>query len=97
MPVAYRVLESSLSCVQPCGGSCSAIPTLRRDRRRKWRKWIECTGKRSAAVSGWRIKRWITQARCLKECRPSLSVISAAFIAFWLGVSIANMVADTLV
>lgn len=26
----------------------------------------------------------LTQARCLKECRPSLSVISAAFMAFYL-------------
>lgn len=25
----------------------------------------------------------LTQARCLKLCRPSLSVISAAFMAFW--------------
>lgn len=27
--------------------------------------------------------RFLTQPRCLKLCRPSLSVISAAFMAFW--------------
>lgn len=34
----------------------------------------------------WLPRQWVgslTHARCLKLCRPSLSVISAAFMAFW--------------
>jgi hypothetical protein len=39
----------------------------------------------------------LTQARCLKLCRPSLSVISAAFMAFcWSNVSVDSVVLEII-
>ena len=65
------------------GVNCSAIPVLRRDHRQKSHKLIEYTMQSvSKNVSKWQRAQMPTQARCLRECRPSLSVISAAFIAF---------------
>jgi hypothetical protein len=38
---------------------------------------------KSAIVRGGTMSGDLTQARCRRLCRPSLSVISAAFMAFW--------------
>ena len=73
---------------QPSGANCSAIPTLRIGHHQKLHRLIECTGTGSVRETNTWISYKHTQARCLKLCKPSLSVISAAFIAFCKGSSV---------
>lgn len=67
---------------QHAWGWCSTIPSPHRDHRQMWHmRPGDNTSKPKKA--NWVDKfTWMYQVRCLKPWSPSLSVISAAFIAF---------------
>jgi hypothetical protein len=72
--LAERVAEPLKALVKPItGGSASGLDVL-----------CHHVSLASSHAKEWlpRHREILTQARCLKLCRPSLSVISAAFMAF---------------
>lgn len=81
-PRSLSYTDTHPNCDQPSEASCSTILNLRKDRPQMLHKSIGYTECMSVLKPNHMHSVIHTQARCLRLCRPSLSVISAAFIAF---------------